>query len=104
MSAKLSVRHGPIYLPAEVVRTYFHGIDAVVVLIRDELLMVMPVHQATAGGSLLKLRNAAGDRVANARDAFEHHDRLDLVAADLPARWITEKGALCVDLPQNLKT
>lgn len=100
MTATLSVRHGSIYLSADVVKVYFANIDAVIVLIRDDVLMVMPVHQATAGGCLLKLRNAAGDRVASARDVFQDQGRLDLVAESLPARWITEKGALCASLPE----
>lgn len=101
MTATLSVRHGSVYLSAEVVNVYFANIDAVIVLIRDDVLMVMPVHQATAGGCLLKLRNAAGDRVAGARDVFQDQGRLDLVAESLPARWVTEKGALCAKLPIN---
>ena len=39
--------------------TYLQGVAAVVVLIRDQTLMVLPVHHATAGGCLLKQRNAA---------------------------------------------
>jgi hypothetical protein len=99
MTATLGIRDGSVYLPASVVATYFRGIDAVVVLIRDDMLMVLPVHQATAGGCLLKLRNAAGDRVAQARDLFQDRGVLDLKVNDLPARWVTEQGALCATLP-----
>lgn len=101
MSAVLSIRHGSIYLSAEVVETYFPGIDSVIVLIRENSLVVLPVHQAMAGGCLLKLRNARGDRVASARDVFEYQDRLDLSVDDLPARWVSEEGALCAELPVN---
>ncbi|MBY0362106.1 MAG: hypothetical protein K2X45_09385 [Phreatobacter sp.] len=104
MSATLSVRQGSVYLSAEVVEIYFAGVDAVIVLIRDNLLMVMPVHQATAGGCLLKLRNARGDRVASARDVFQDQDLLDLIADELPARWVSSEGALCAELPERLKT
>ena len=103
MTAVLTVRDGSVYLPAAVVETYFHGIAAVVVLIRDGALMILPVHQATAGGCLLKLRNAAGDRVAQARDVFQDQGLLGLTAVDLPAQWVSEHGAFCATLPANLQ-
>ena len=44
----IAIRDGAIYLPCAVVDTYFRGIDAVIVLIQQDELLVMPVHQATA--------------------------------------------------------
>ena len=67
MSAMLTIRDGSVYLPASVVATYFRGIDAVIVLIRDSTLMVLPVHQATAGGCLLKLRTGWHKRATCSR-------------------------------------
>ncbi|MCO4055867.1 MAG: hypothetical protein HEQ16_17830 [Bosea sp.] len=104
MSAVVSLRDGSVYLPANVVATYFRGIDAVIVLIRESRLMILPVHQATAGGCLLKLRNAAGDRVAQARDVFQDQGLLGLELVDLPAKWVSEDGALCAVLPPQLQT
>lgn len=65
MSASVMVRNGSIYLDAGVVERYFKGIDAVVVLIREGELQILPVHQMAAGGCLLKICNAAGDLVAS---------------------------------------
>jgi hypothetical protein len=104
MSALVTVRDGSVYLPAAVVATYFRGIDAVVVLIREGTLMILPVHQATAGGCLLKLRNAAGDRVAQARDVFQDQGLLSQNLVDLPAQWVSEQGALCAVLPRIVQT
>lgn len=104
MTAVLSVRDGSVYLPAAVVETYFRRIASVVVLIRDGRLMILPVHQATAGGCLLKLRNAAGDRVAQARDVFQDRGLLGLSVTDLPANWISDQGALCAELPPDLQS
>jgi len=98
----ISVRAGAVYLPASLVETYFRGIDAVIVLIRDGQLMILPVQQATAGGCLLKVRNAAGDRVAQARDVFQDMELVDLEAENLAARWDSEAGALCASLPAAL--
>ena len=104
MTAFVSVRDGSVYLPAVVVETYFRGISSLVVLIRDGTLMILPVHQATAGGCLLKLRNAAGDRVAQARDVFQDQGLLGLNLTDLPANWVSDQGALCAELPPELQT
>ncbi len=97
MSA-IAIRDGAIYLPCAVVDTYFRGIDAVIVLIQQDELLVMPVHQATAGGCLLKVRNAAGDRVVQARDVFQDQDLLDFATDSLTVAWQASKGALCAEL------
>ena len=94
MTAKNAVRDGSIYLQAEDYERYFSGLDAVVVLIREGALHILPVQQLMSGGHLLKIRNANGDRVISAPDVFAEHDRLDWVAYDLTAQWIAEHGAL----------
>ncbi|MFH1516952.1 MAG: hypothetical protein ABIH17_03635 [Pseudomonadota bacterium] len=94
----IAIRDGAIYLPCDVVDKYFCGIDAVIILIQKEELMVMPVYQATAGGCLLKVRNAAGDRVVQARDVFQDQDLLDFATDDLSVAWQADKGALCAEL------
>ncbi|SFO35743.1 hypothetical protein SAMN04487859_13117 [Roseovarius lutimaris] len=98
VSDGISIRDGKIYLPHALVDTYFRNIDAVIVLIQQGELMVMPVHQATSGGSLLKVRNAAGDRVVQARDVFQDQDMLGYKVGNLPVMWQSEKGALCAQL------
>jgi len=98
MSQNISVRNGSVYLPAKLVETYFRGIESVIVLIDDGDLMILPVHQATSGGCLLKIKNAAGDRVAQARDVFQDQDLLDLSIDYLPVKWVSDRGALCATL------
>ena len=99
MAVTVDIRRGSVYLPAAVVDTYFAGIDNVIVIIRDGAVLVLPVHHAAAGGCLLKIRNAAGDRVAITPDVFAAHDLADFTAADLPAQWSATDGALRVPLP-----
>lgn len=88
------IRAGKVYLSAALCETYFKGIEAVIVLIRDSCVHVLPVHQMAAGGCLLKVRNAQGDRVASAPDVFLANEMGNLEARDVPARWSTENGAL----------
>ncbi len=99
--ARVSVRRGAVYLPAGLCARYFSGLDAVIVLIREGRLMVLPVMHMTAGGTLLKIRNARGDRVAAAPDVFDANGLSDFAAEDLPARWSAEDAALIVALPEN---
>lgn len=104
MSATVSVRRGSIYIGAATAERYFQKIEAVVILVEPERLRVLPVHRMAAGGCLLKIRNAAGDRVASAPDAFAELGLEDWCGEDLPARWSSEAGALFVPLSQNLIT
>ena len=97
----ISVRRGAVYLPAAVADTYFKGIEAVIMLIREGELLVMPVHQMGSGGCLLKRRNAAGDRVASAPDVFEANGFGDLAADELAGGWSSKAGAFRITLPKT---
>lgn len=99
MSRSIEVRRGSIYVPCEIYATYFAGLEAVIVLIREDKLMILPVRQMAAGGCLLKVRNARGDRVATAPDVFEAHGMAEFSIADLEVRWSAEDGALIANLP-----
>ncbi|MDJ0942224.1 MAG: hypothetical protein QNJ30_02080 [Kiloniellales bacterium] len=99
MTARVDVRQGSVYLSAEVYETYFAGVRAVIVLIRDGSLQVLPVRQMAAGGCLLKIRNAAGDRVAAAPDVFQAKGLAEWCGVGLNARWSSEQSALVIDLP-----
>ncbi|MAW81408.1 MAG: hypothetical protein CMI63_14315 [Parvularcula sp.] len=100
MTARLSIRRGSIYLSAEACDTYFRGLDAVIVLIRNDALHVLPVQQMTAGGHLLKMRNAKGDRVVSAPDVFLEYGLADWESDDLAAHWSADHGALVCTLPK----
>ena len=101
MNRTIDIRRGGIYIPADLYETYFAGLEAVIVLIRDVNLMILPVRQMPAGGCLLKVRNAAGDRVATAPDVFEAAGLMEFSASDLPVRWSAEDGALVARISAN---
>ena len=97
----IDIKRGSIYISAEVYETYFAGLESVIVLIRNGNLFILPVRQMAAGGCLLKVRNARGDRVATAPDVFEAHGLSDHTAEGLPARWSARDGALVAALGVN---
>ncbi|MDJ0686725.1 MAG: hypothetical protein QNJ84_18735 [Alphaproteobacteria bacterium] len=99
MTATVDIRQGAIYLSRETYQTYFAGIEAVIVLIRDRTLQVLPVMHMAAGGCLLKMRNAAGDRVASAPDVFAANGLFDWTATEIEGRWSAEAGGLVIALP-----
>ena len=101
MHRTIDIKRGSIYISAEVYDTYFAGLEAVIVLIRDENLLILPVRQMATGGCLLKVRNARGDRVATAPDVFEAHGLSDFNADALEATWSSDEGALIAKLSVN---
>lgn len=102
MTARVDVRRGSVYLCARDYDTYFAGVAAVILLIRDGTLQILPVRQMAAGGCLLKIRNAAGDRVATAPDVFAANDLGEWCGEGLSARWSSRQGALVVELPAQI--
>jgi hypothetical protein len=81
--------------------TYFRSVEAVILLIREGKLYVLPVRQIGAGGCLLKIRNAAGDRVAMAPDVFAANGLGEWSGKGLAAHWSSEQGALVIGLPDQ---
>ncbi|MEO1281326.1 MAG: hypothetical protein AAFV69_06285 [Pseudomonadota bacterium] len=101
MTARVSIKRGSVYIPADVYATYFKGIDAAALLVRDDHLHVLPVHHMAAGGALMKIRNAAGDRIVSAPDLFDNYGLEDWTAEHIEARWSADNAALIISLPQS---
>jgi hypothetical protein len=70
MISAVTIARGNLYLPKEVYDQYFAGLAAVVLHRQETDLMILPVRHAPAGGYILKIRNASGDRVASAPGFF----------------------------------
>jgi hypothetical protein len=94
MSASLAVRRGGLYLARELYERYFGGREAVILLRRDDDLLVLPVHHAGAGGYLLQVRNANGDRVVHAADFLRTHGIDDDAELQLAASWNSAAAGL----------
>lgn len=52
---------GYLQIPAEIAQQYFNT-SAVIAIVKNQELLVMPVSYVGAGGLVLKYRNAKGDR------------------------------------------
>jgi len=92
----VTLRRGSLHLDAEIYQRYFAGLDAVILLVRDDHLYVMPVRNMAGGGYLLKLRNNAGDRIINAMDFFREHGFNNFESKKLDVKWDQEMAALKV--------
>lgn len=90
---KLTIKKGNIYLSAKLYETYFSTVEAVVLLKKDEDVLLMPVQNAS-GGLLLKIINAKGDRVVHASEffMFNNIECRDEQAVD--AFWNSDMAAL----------
>lgn len=96
-SSMIKIRDSRIYLDADIYERYFRGVESVILLRRDNNLLILPVRHAAAGGYLLKIRNSAGDRVVNATDFLEYHGLKSETEISSPVFWSRENAALIAD-------
>jgi hypothetical protein len=93
-AATVTVRRGGLYLDRDLYDRYFPGLEAVILLRRDDGLLILPVRHTASGGYLLKLRNGAGDRVVSAPDFFLDQGITEDAELEFPVVWSTEQAGL----------
>jgi hypothetical protein len=93
-AATVRVKRGSLYLDRALYDRYFPGLEAVILLRRDNGLLILPVRHTASGGYLLKLRNGAGDRVVSAPDFFREQGIEDGIELEIPVVWSTEQAGL----------
>ncbi len=98
-TAQIHIRHGNIYLTAEVYATYFNGLESLVLLKKDEALLLLPVRHVASGGLLIKLKNSRGDRVVHAQEFLRDQAVDEGLAWTLPVRWDSGLAALVARWP-----
>ncbi len=69
-AAPVHFRDGRLYIDREASEQFLGASGTVILLRQEDDLMVLPVRHAASGGYVLKIRNAAGDRVVSAADFF----------------------------------
>ena len=94
----LRIARGSFYLAHELCERYLQGIEAIAPLCRDGRVYLLPLLGTAAGGLLMKLRTARGDRVVHALEFL----RSVGIDADTPersinVRWVTELGGLVLE-------
>jgi hypothetical protein len=94
---EIFIARGNFYLSRETCETYLPGVESVALLARDDAVLIVPLTQQSAGGLLLKQRNARGDRVIHAQEFFRNKELPEpgeLKA--VPAYWSRDSAALVI--------
>lgn len=86
-------RHGYLLLAADVAQEFFAE-NALVPLLKEKELWLLPLHRAQSGGLLLKQRNAIGDRSVLLLEILPEN----LLGKQYAAFWDENNGALRVGL------
>lgn len=95
----LRLRRGLLQLDRATYASYFAPLTGIILLHEHEQLLAMPVRLAGAGGYLIKVRNAAGDRVIDAADFFRTNGIEDSTEIEFAARWDEARAALVATWP-----
>ena len=90
--------NGNLYLDFPIYQTYFKSIDHVMLVSKPPLVLLMPIRHAGAGGLLLKVRNARGDRVVNVIEFLQSCDLDVSFSKMLPVIWNEDYAALTFNL------
>lgn len=93
-SCLLSVRRGALYFSGVTYERFFAGLANVILLRDGSDLVVLPVRNPSAGGYVIKLRTAVGDRVVQAAEFFRENGVEDEIEMTLPAVWDEDRAAL----------
>jgi hypothetical protein len=98
-----TVGSGNIYLPREICEAYLNGVASIALLARAEGVLIVPLVKDSAGGLLLNIRTAHGDRVIHAQEFFRRHGFEESFERRLVTlRWSEESAALIIsDLPRG---
>ncbi len=94
---QLTIKNGNIYLNSSIYETYFSSVKAVVLLKREEGVLLMPVQNAS-GGLLLKIINAKGDRIVHASEFFMFNDIESQNEQTIDAHWKSDMAALLLKI------
>ncbi|MCC6142081.1 MAG: hydrogenase maturation protease [Nitrospira sp.] len=97
--ARMTVRQGSIFIDASTYARYFLGLECIVLLRQEHTLMLLPVRHAAAGGLLMKVRNAQGDRVIHAQEFFRGQGIDDDREWTGSLQWNEQRAALVTSWP-----
>ena len=98
VDGRIRIAHGSIYLARDLYDAYLSGVCAIATVLRDGRVYLMPLRGPAAGGLLVKVRNARGDRVVHA-DEFLHAVGISSSAPErwVAVRWVPDMAALLLE-------
>ncbi len=95
VAISIELIRGSIRLPRELCERCFASSPSVALLVREGRVLIVPLAADSAGGLLLKQRNARGDRVVQAQEFFRQQLGIEeFEERQLSARWRPEMAAL----------
>ena len=92
------VGDGRVVLPCATCEQYLAGVLSAALIERDGQVFLVPLSGPSAGGMLLKRRNALGDHVLLATDFLDDRGlgRFS-TGLNFPVRWVEDAGALLIE-------
>jgi hypothetical protein len=95
---RVQIARGSIYLDRDLCQRFLPNVSCVAAMVRDGQVYLLPLRGPAAGGMLLKVRNARGDRVLHADEFL----RTLGISADAPersvrTRWDSEAAGLVLE-------
>jgi hypothetical protein len=98
LDRRIRISRGSIYLDRDLYDACLPGVSAVAAVVREGSAYLLPLRGPAAGGLLLKVRNARGDRVVHA-DEFLHTLGISSIAPErwVPVRWMPDMAGLLLE-------
>jgi hypothetical protein len=101
----VSIRSGSIYLSRELCDAHLPDVATVALLARDDAILIVPLARQSAGGLLLKIRNARGDRVVHAQEVLRAKGLPDdFEERRFPVHWVADLKALAIPVLPQVQT
>ena len=92
----ITLKNGNLYIDSDVYDTYLGCADSIVLIHKESKYYLMPVQQM-AGGLLMKVINAKGDRVVNATEFLQNNYMETNDVRLIDAKWDQELSALLLE-------
>ena len=93
-TAQIRLRQRRLYFPRAAYEAYFAGGSTIILLRKEQDLLVLPVRHAASGGYMLKIRNQAGDHVIDAGDFFRDQGLDDNAEWEGTHSWSETSGGV----------
>jgi hypothetical protein len=95
---RVRISRGSIYLDCDLCAAYLADVSAVATIVREGRAYLLPLRGPAAGGLLLKIRNARGDRVVHAEDFLTALGvSICTPERNVAVRWVPDMAGLLLE-------